>query len=83
MRTWLLCGGAALGIENTLCGGRKLCQLDGRTTRTSDEFTTTVWTKTAEHVARTSVTESAFEGADARLLGVRWQVAVAALAVRA
>ena len=48
----------------------------------SDKFTTTVWTKTAEHFARASFTESAFEGADARLLELRRQVAVAGLAVR-
>lgn len=82
MRPWLLRGGAARGLEDTLGGCRELCQLDSRTTRTSDKFTATVWTKAAKHIARTPFTESTFEGADARLLGLRRQVAVAAFAVR-
>ncbi len=54
----------------------------GRTNRPRDEVAAAVGTAAREHVLRTPSAERALERADARLGGIRRQIAVAAFAVR-
>ena len=74
---------AALRLQNSFDGRRKLGQLSGGASGTGDQFATAIGAMAGQRALCAGGTKSALERTDAGLGGIRRQVLVAALAARA